>query len=137
MLGFGFAANPCIGAVLQPFIAIMNAMPRIAFVPLIILWFGLGFLSKVIIVVSLVFFVVFFSIHHGFNEISTTVIRNARCSARTKAKMMCHIHLPATLAWTFASLRVGVGFATTAAVLGEHIGTSAGIGYMIDNAMLR
>ena len=41
--GFLFAANPRVDAVLQPFIAIMNAMPRIAFAPLIILWFGLGF----------------------------------------------------------------------------------------------
>jgi len=134
MLGFGFAANPCIDAVLQPFIAILNAMPRIAFAPLIILWFGLGFLSKVVIVVSLVFFVVFFNTYRGFKEINPTIIRNARLLGATKAQMMRHIYLPATLAWTFASLRVSVGFAIIVAVLGEYIGASAGIGHMIDNA---
>ncbi len=109
-------------------------MPRIAFAPLIILWFGLGFLSKVVIVVSLVFFVVFFNTYCGFKEINPTIIRNARLLGATKAQMMLHIYLPATLAWTFASLRVSVGFAIIAAVLGEYIGASAGIGHMIDNS---
>jgi NitT/TauT family transport system permease protein len=48
--------------------------------------------------------------------------------------MLFHIYIPATLTWTFASIRVSIGFAVIAAVLGEYIGASAGIGYLIDNA---
>nr|VFK14059.1 MAG: NitT/TauT family transport system permease protein [Candidatus Kentron sp. LPFa]VFK30321.1 MAG: NitT/TauT family transport system permease protein [Candidatus Kentron sp. LPFa] len=133
-LGFLFAANPRLDAVLQPFIVILNAMPRIAFAPLIILWFGLGFLSKVVIVVSLVFFAIFFNTYHGFKEINPAIVRNARVIGATRTQMLLHVYFPATLAWTFASIRVSVGFAIIAAVLGEYIGASAGIGYLIDNA---
>lgn len=132
--GFLFAANPRVDAVLQPFIAIMNAMPRIAFAPLIILWFGFGFLSKVVIVISLVFFVVFFNTYRGFKEISPVLLRNAAVLGATRGQVIRHIYLPATVSWTFASLRVSVGFAIIAAILGEYIGASAGIGFLIDNA---
>nr|VFJ91194.1 MAG: NitT/TauT family transport system permease protein [Candidatus Kentron sp. H]VFJ92233.1 MAG: NitT/TauT family transport system permease protein [Candidatus Kentron sp. H]VFJ98892.1 MAG: NitT/TauT family transport system permease protein [Candidatus Kentron sp. H] len=132
--GFLFAANPRLDAILRPFIVILNAMPRIAFAPLIILWFGLGFLSKVVIVISLVFFVVFFNTYHGFKAIDPAILKNARVIGATRTQMLFHIYIPATLAWTFASLRVSVGFAVIAAVLGEYIGASAGIGYLIDNA---
>nr|VFJ91040.1 MAG: NitT/TauT family transport system permease protein [Candidatus Kentron sp. LFY] len=132
--GFLFAASPRLDAVLQPFIVILNAMPRIAFAPLIILWFGLGFLSKVVIVVSLVFFVVFFNTYRGFKEINPAIVKNARVMGATPVQMLLHVYLPATLAWTFASIRVSVGFSIIAAVLGEYIGASAGIGYLIDNA---
>lgn len=132
--GFLFAANPKVDAVLQPFIVIMNAMPRIAFAPLIILWFGFGFLSKVVIVISLVFFIVFFNTYRGFKEISPVLLKNARVLKATRWQVIRHIYLPATVSWTFASLRVSVGFAIIAAILGEYIGASAGVGYLIDNA---
>lgn len=132
--GFLFAANPRVDAILQPFIAIMNAMPRIAFAPLIILWFGFGFLSKVVIVVSLVFFIVFFNTYRGFKEISPILLKNAAVLGATRVQVLLHIYLPATVSWTFASLRVSVGFAIIAAILGEYIGASGGIGFLIDNA---
>jgi NitT/TauT family transport system permease protein len=132
--GFLLAASRKLDAVLQPFVTILNALPRIAFAPLIILWFGLGFLSKVVIVVSLVFFVVFFNTYSGWKEINPILLKNARVLGATRLQMLWHIYLPATMAWTFASLRVSVGFAIVGAVLGEYIGASKGIGYLIDNA---
>lgn len=133
-VGFLFAANPRVDAILQPFIVIMNAMPRIAFAPLIILWFGFGFLSKVVIVISLVFFVVFFNTYRGFKEISPILLKNASVLGATQRQILRHIYLPAIVSWMFASLRVSVGFAIIAAILGEYIGSSAGIGFLIDNA---
>ncbi|MCG7962116.1 MAG: ABC transporter permease [Candidatus Thiodiazotropha endolucinida] len=134
LLGFLFAINKTVDEVLQPFIVVMNAMPRIAFAPLIILWFGLGFLSKVVIVVSLVFFVVFFNTYRGFKEINPILLKNARVLGASKKQVIQHVYFPAALSWIFASLRVSVGFAVIASVLGEYIGASAGIGYLIDNA---
>jgi NitT/TauT family transport system permease protein len=133
-VGFLLASSPKLNVVLQPFIAIMNAMPRIAFAPLIILWFGLGFLSKVVIVISLVFFIVFFNTYRGFNEVSPIVLKNARVLGATRKQILRHIYLPATVSWIFASIRVSVGFAIIAAIVGEYISASAGIGFLIDNA---
>jgi len=133
-LGFLFAASHRLDTVLQPFISVLNALPRIAFAPLIILWFGLGFLSKVVIVVSLVFFVVFFNTYHGFKEVNPILLKNARVLGAGKSQIIWHIYLPATMTWIFASLRLSVGYAVIAAIVGEYIGASAGIGFLIDNA---
>lgn len=132
--GFLFAASRRIDAVLQPFIGVLNALPRIAFAPLIILWFGLGFLSKVVIVVSLVFFVVFFNTYRGFKEVNPVLLKNACVLGAKKSQVIRHIYLPATMTWIFASLRLSVGYAVIAAIVGEYIGASAGIGFLIDNA---
>ncbi len=134
VFGFLFAANRKIDAVLQPFIGVLNALPRIAFAPLIILWFGLGFLSKVVIVVSLVFFVVFFNTYQGFKDINPVLLKNARVLGASRFHIIRHIYLPATMTWIFASLRLSVGYAVIAAIIGEYIGASAGIGFLIDNA---
>jgi NitT/TauT family transport system permease protein len=132
--GFFLAANPRVDAVFQPFVVIANALPRISFAPLIVLWFGLGFASKVVIVVSVVFFLVFFNTYRGFKEVSPVLLKNARVVGATPLQMFFHIYLPASLAWTFASLRVSVGFSITAAILGEYIGSGGGIGFLIDTA---
>ena len=132
--GFWLAMCPRLDAVLQPFMVVGNALPRISFAPLIVLWFGLGFTSKVVIVWSLVFFISFFNTHRGFKEVSPVLLKNARVLGATRWQLLQQIYLPASLAWTFASLRVSVGFAVTGAVLGEFIGSSGGIGYLIDNS---
>ena len=132
--GFLFAASRRIDDVLQPFIGVMNALPRIAFAPLIILWFGLGFLSKVVIVVSLVFFVVFFNTYQGFKEVNPVLLKNARVLGATRVQVIRHIYLPAAMTWMFTSLRLSVGYAVIAAIIGEYIGASAGIGFLIDNS---
>lgn len=134
IFGFLFAANRRIDAILQPFIGVLNALPRIAFAPLIILWFGLGFLSKVVIVVSLVFFIVFFNTYQGFKEVKPVLLKNARVLGASKSQVIRHIYFPATMTWIFASLRLSVGYAIIAAIIGEYIGASAGIGFLIDNS---
>jgi len=134
IVGFLIAGHPTLDLVLQPFLGIANAMPRIAFAPLLVLWFGFGFLSKVILVVSLVFFVVFYNTYRGFKEIRPVILKNARVLGASKNLVLLHIYLPATLAWIFTSLRICVGFSIIGAILGEYIGSSAGIGFLIDNA---
>jgi NitT/TauT family transport system permease protein len=132
--GFWLALSPRTGALFQPFLVVANALPRVSFAPLIVLWFGLGFLSKVVIVWSLTFFISFFAAHRGFKEVPPVLLKNARVLGATRWQMLRMIYLPASLAWVFSSLRVSVGFAFTGAVLGEFIGASAGVGYLIDNA---
>jgi len=134
VFGFLFAASRLIDAFLQPFISILNALPRIAFAPLIILWFGFGFLSKVVIVISLVFFVVFFNTYQGFKEVSPILLKNARVLGANRYLVIRHIYLPATMTWIFTSLRLSVGYSIVAAIVGEYIGASAGIGFLIDSA---
>ena len=112
----------------------LNAMPRVVLAPLFILWFGLGLTSKVVMVISLVFFVVFFSTYTGIREVDRDLVSNARILGATPRHMIRHVLLPSALTWIFSSLRTSVGFALIGAVVGEYLGSHEGMGYVISYA---
>src|SRR5262249_10061612 len=106
-------------------------LPRIVLAPIFALWFGLGIRSKVALGVTLVFFVVFFNVYQGVKEVSPTVLANARMLGMNKRQLMQHVYWPSALSWMFSSLHTSVGFAVVGAVVGEYLGSAAGLGYFI------
>jgi NitT/TauT family transport system permease protein len=129
--GFLFAFSPWVAQVFEPVVVLLNAVPRVVLAPLFILWFGLGLASKVVLVVSLVFFVVFFATWSGVREVDRDVLANARVMGASARQLLWHVLLPSALTWIFASLRVAVGFALVGAVVGEYLGASKGMGHLI------
>ncbi|MBI4276023.1 MAG: ABC transporter permease, partial [Rhizobiales bacterium] len=69
LVGFWFARQPLIAAIFDPYVKMINALPRIVLAPIFTLWFGLGILSKVALGVTLVFFIVFFNVYQGVREV--------------------------------------------------------------------
>ena len=130
-VGFLFAHWEKLAYIFDPFMVALNAMPRVVLAPLFILWFGLGLLSKVVMVISLVFFVVFFSTYTGIREVDRDLVNNARILGATPRHMIRHVLLPSALTWIFSSLRTSVGFALIGAVVGEYLGASEGMGWVI------
>ena len=116
---------------LDPYIKGLNAMPRVILAPIFAVWFGLGVLSKVLLGVTLVFFIVFFSVFHGVREVSPAVLDNARMLGASRLQLLRHVHLPSATAWVFASLHSAVGMAFVGAVVGEYLGSARGVGYLI------
>src|SRR5207245_421672 len=116
-VGFLFAHWEKLARIFDPLMVALNAMPRVVLAPLFILWFGLGLLSKVVMVVSLVFFVVFFSTYTGIREVDRDLVNNARILGASPRHMIRHVLLPSALTWIFASLRTSVGFALIGAVV--------------------
>ncbi len=112
----------------------MNAMPRIILAPIFAVWFGLGIASKVALGVTLVFFIVFFNVYQGVREVSPTVLANARMLGMNERQLFKHVYWPSALTWMFSSLHTSVGFALIGAVVGEYLGSSAGLGYKIQEA---
>jgi NitT/TauT family transport system permease protein len=133
-VGFAFAQWDTLARVFAPLMVALNAMPRVVLAPLFILWFGLGLLSKVVMVISLVFFVVFFSTYTGIREVDRDLVHNARILGATPRHLIRHVLLPSALTWIFASLRTSVGFALIGAVVGEYLGSHEGMGYVISYA---
>jgi NitT/TauT family transport system permease protein len=76
--GFVLARSPLIASILEPYLRIGNALPRVVFAPIFLLWFGLGIWSKVALGVSVVFFVVFYNTFRGLREVDRVMIDNAR-----------------------------------------------------------
>ena len=133
-IGFLFARWEKLALIFDPLMVALNAMPRVVLAPLFILWFGLGLTSKVVMVISLVFFVVFFSTYTGIREVDRDLVSNARILGATPGHMIRHVLLPSALTWIFSSLRTSVGFALIGAVVGEYLGSHEGMGYVISYA---
>src|SRR5438034_801105 len=131
LVGFWFARQPRIAAIFDPYVKMINALPRVVLAPIFTLWFGLGIWSKVALGVTLVFFVVFFNVYQGVKEVSPTVLANARMLGMNKRQLIQHVYWPSALSWMFSSLHTSVGFAVVGAVVGEYLGSAAGLGYLI------
>ena len=134
LFGFLFARRELLAAVFDPYIKAANALPRVVLAPIFALWFGLGIWSKVALGFTLVFFIVFFNVYQGVREVSPTVLANARMLGMNERQLLRHVYWPAALTWMFSSLHTSVGFALVGAVVGEYLGSSAGLGYKIHEA---
>ena len=129
--GLWLALSPLASAILEPYIKALNAMPRIILAPIFSVWFGLGIGSKVALGVTLVFFIVFFNVYQGVKEVSPVVLANARMLGANAKQLLRHVYLPSATSWVFSSLHTSVGLAFVGAVVGEYLGSSQGVGYLI------
>jgi NitT/TauT family transport system permease protein len=134
VIGFWFARQPMVAAVLDPYVKMINALPRVVLAPIFALWFGLGPASKIALGITLVFFIVFFNVYQGIREVSPAVLANARMLGMSDRALMRHVYWPSALSWMFSSLHTSVGFAVVGAVVGEYLGAAAGLGYLIQQA---
>lgn len=133
-IGFLLARNDFLARVFDPYIRVLNALPRVILAPIFILWFGLGVGSKVALGFTLVFFVVFFNTFQGIREVDPVILNNARMLQAKERDLTRHVYLPSALSWIMASLHVSVGFALVGAVVGEYLGAARGMGYVVAQA---
>jgi sulfonate transport system permease protein len=130
-LGLWLALSPFAGAIADPYIKALNSMPRVILAPIFAVWFGLGVASKVALGVTLVFFIVFFNVYQGVKEVSPVVLANARMLGASQRQLLRHVYVPSATSWMFSSLHTSVGLAFVGAVVGEYLGSSRGVGYLI------
>ena len=119
---------------LEATLSIFNALPRVVLAPIFLLWFGLGIWSKVALGVTVVFFTVFFNTFQGVREVDPVIVNNARMPGANERQLIRYVLIPSALTWIFSSLHISIGFAIIAIVVGEYLGASRGIGYMISQA---
>src|ERR1700681_960038 len=131
VLGLWLALAPTASTLADPYIKAMNAMPRVILAPIFAVWFGLGITSKVVFGITLVFFIVFFNVYQGVKEVSPVVLANARMLGATRRQLLRTVYLPSATSWVFSSLHTSIGMAFVGAVVGEYLGSAAGVGYLI------
>ena len=129
--GLWLALSSSASAILDPYIKAANSMPRVILAPIFGMWFGLGIWSKVALAVTLVFFIVFFNVYQGVREVSPTLLDNARMLGANRKQLLRHVYIPSATSWVFSSLHTSVGLAFVGAVVGEYLGSAAGVGYLI------
>ncbi len=125
---------PAVYRFLSPFLAAINALPKIVLAPLFILWFGLTMEGKVYFVSAAIFFVVFYGVHTGLRSIDLDLVNNARMLGGSRVQVVRTVYAPAVATWLLNSLRVSAALSLLAAVVAEYLGSQAGIGFRIAKA---
>ena len=130
-LGFLLAQWPMAAQVLRPYLLAIYGVPRIALAPIFILWFGIGIESKIMLAAMLAFFMTFFNTFTGIQSVDLGLKNVARVMGAKQLALVIKVILPAASPWIIAGLRVSIPYALVAAVVGEFIASSAGLGFRL------
>lgn len=114
-----------------PVIVFLQIIPKIAIAPLFIIWFGFGFMPKLLLVFLLSFFPIVVSSIAGFKSADRDVMDFARTTGASAFAMFWKIRLPQALPHIFTGLKVGAALAATAAVVAEFVASDRGLGYLL------
>ena len=129
--GWLFDRSPRLGRLLSPLILLLQTAPKIAIAPLLLLWLGLGLGPKVTLIAIVVFFPVLAGTVAGLGSVEPACRDLARLLRLGAFARFRRIELPFALPAIFAGLRIASTQAVTAAVVGELIGATAGLGYLL------
>jgi putative hydroxymethylpyrimidine transport system permease protein len=129
--------SPVMARWLMPLLLLSQAIPVFALAPLLVLWFGFGMASKVVMAVLVIFFPVTAAFSDGLRRTDLGWLDLARTMNASPAAILRHVRLPAALPAFGSGLRVATAIAPIGAVVGEWVGASAGLGYVMLNANAR
>ena len=119
---------------LMPFLSAFYAIPRPALAPLFVLWFGVGFASKLVLVVTLVYFVFLLHVLAGVQGIDRGHLDWVRTLGASRTQALRTVGIPHLLPWLFASTKLGLALALIGAIVGEIISSRAGLGFVMMHA---
>ena len=120
--------------VIDPFMMALWSVPGIVLGPLFILYFGIGFTSKMVLVTVTVFFLIFFNTFSGIRSVDKEWINVLRIMGASEITLFRKVILPASALWVFSSFKNAIPYALVAAVVGELIASQSGIGFLIQEA---
>ena len=117
--------------VLRPFITAAFAVPRISLAPLLILWFGVGEASKVVLAFLIVVFIIFFNAYAGITSVDERIVAAMRTMGASSRFIYRHAILPHSLQHIYTGIRISTGLGLVVVIAGEFIAGSGGLGYLI------
>jgi ABC-type nitrate/sulfonate/bicarbonate transport system permease component len=145
-LGFGLAMllgipvgielgwNRWLRAAFEPFVVVLNSIPRVALLPLIILWIGIGIESKVAVVFLGAVFPLVINVMAGVRTADETLIKCARSFGAGNRQLLMTIAIPGSVPFMVAGMRIAVGRALVGVFVGELVASMAGVGHMMSIA---
>ncbi len=133
-LGLWMGMNETVKAVLDPPIEISRPMPKLALLPLLIIWFGIGEVAKVVIIVLALFPILSISAMQAVRGVGRRKVQAAMALGASRGMIFRRVIFPASLPGIFTSIRVSIGLGVTMLVGAEMIATSAGIAFMAMSA---
>lgn len=122
---------PMLRSVIMPLLAAFNGIPKIAVAPLFVIWFGLGFESKILLAFLLALFPIFVNSLTGLSEIEDDLIDLSTLAGGSPWRIFLKVRLMHALPYITDALKVGFPLALVGSIVGEFIGGNKGIGYLI------
>ena len=132
VLGYLLSKSTFLERVLQPFLVASQAIPTVAIAPLLVIWFGPGIFSKILICALIVFFPVLVNTVVGLRAVPVNLRDLMRSMNATPWQMLALLELPAALPVLLGGLRVGATLSVIGAVVGELVGANRGLGFLIN-----
>jgi NitT/TauT family transport system permease protein len=133
-VGLGLWYSPFVARLVEPFVVAINSVPKIAFAPIVILWFGTGLVSKVALAVSLTSIVALIAAYQAAKDSDVDLQALLLTFGATKHQVFWKAVVPSTLPAIIATFRINVGFGLVGAVVGEFISSQKGLGHLIFTA---
>lgn len=122
---------------LLPLLIISQVIPTFAIAPLLVIWFGYGMASKIATTVLMLFFPVTSSFYDGIRRINPEWLHLAKTMNAKKWRLFWHLRIPAALPSVATGIRLCAVLAPIGAIVGEWVGSSSGLGYLMLNANAR
>ncbi len=133
IIGVAMAQWPIVEYALDPFVNALYAIPRVALVPLIMLWVGLGPASKIVILVSVAIFPVIINTFAGIRDVRHAMLEVGHAYCATKAQVFFKIVVPSAIPFLMTGIRLSVGLGIIGIIVGEFFTAQSGLGGMIVN----
>ncbi|HEX9003389.1 MAG TPA: ABC transporter permease [Blastocatellia bacterium] len=121
-------------AMFDPLLTAVYATPRVAFVPLLILWLGIGVQSKIAVVFLGAVFPILINISAGLRSLDETLVRCARAFGANNRQLFVTVALPSSLPFLVAGMKLAIGRALVGVIIGELVASNAGVGHMMSVA---
>lgn len=137
LLGYLIAKIPVLDEILSPIIVAFQATPVVAYAPLLIIWFGSGMMSKIITTAIIVFFPTLMNVVVGLRNVPQNLRELMRSLKATPTQTFLKLEVPAALPVMLAGLKTSATLAVIGAVVGEFVGASAGLGFLVISARSR
>jgi len=134
VLGILAALVPFVAEIVEPFMILLNAVPRVVLAPLFVIWFGIDLGSKIALAFILVAVLIFFTVYTGIRQVDRRLVERVVTLGGGRGALLREVYLPSLVAWLLGQLKVAVGFAFTGAVVGEFVAASRGLGYLLSFA---
>jgi NitT/TauT family transport system permease protein len=132
VLGYTLAKSRAVERLLAPYIVASQAIPVVALAPLLVIWFGPGMVTKVLVAALIVFFPVLINVIVGVRSVEPDLRDLMRSLEATRWQTFTKLEVPAALPVLLGGLKIGATLSVIGAVVGEFLGTSAGLGYLIN-----
>jgi NitT/TauT family transport system permease protein len=136
-LGLLTGRSPRLNGLISPVIYLLHPMPKAAFLPVIMLVFGLGEVSKVFLVAFIIFSQILVTMRDEAKQVPPELLDSVRSLGAGKAGLLRHVIIPAVLPGFFTGLRVSMGTAIAVLFLAETFASESGLGYLIVDAWTR